>query len=646
MPTFAYNHAYEPQNCIYMATSISDTPITGATDFETKPYVDGLVNFIKDSETPLTIALQGEWGSGKTSLMNTLYKELCPKDDKDKEFTGEFIGITINTWEYSMLASPEVTVINILGRLVKDISSNNKDVVKKVKGFVSSCFSIGYKAVRDLSKSYSPKLVSTTIESLTPSDVSLSLEDEVSLSELRKELEKAIEELIGKEKEIKKKGIIIFVDDLDRLNPPVAVEILELLKNVFTLEHCIFVLAIDYDVVVKGLEPKFGKLTAKNEREFRSFFDKIIQVPFSIPVSSYKPKQFITDSLKSIGYLNDNEDVKPYEAIIKKTVGNNPRSLKRLINTLSLLRCIKKSDDNKLLNFIIVAIQICYPRIYSLLVDKPDFEKWDYKFAVREGISIKEDDISDWEDVLKAACSADVYLTRRYDDIQDLFSAIKEDVVTGKSIGDTLQNIMESTSVTGVKADMGKEAFDKKMFIRKLHERVGQRISQKRPETEITPKNNTGSGGFNLFTDEDGHRFGVKFVPSYNQEKDEVTMSVEMSTKVARSLPEMEGLKLEDMLMQTRMKEVLSVFNSVVMPLLKNGDITSKNGNYSSYEQELKDMHVKGYMSDDITHDAVYRISRKPKDFESDKVIDALADLIIANYDFRKAVSSRKNPRE
>ena len=74
--------------------------------------------------------------------------------------------------------------------------------------------------------------------------------------------------------------MIVFVDDLDRLNPPVAVEILELLKNIFCINDCIFVLAIDYEVVVKGLEPKFGKLTDKNEREFRSFFDKIYKCRF------------------------------------------------------------------------------------------------------------------------------------------------------------------------------------------------------------------------------------------------------------------------------------------------------------------------------------------------------------------------------
>ena len=50
---------------------------------------------------------------------------------------------------------------------------------------------------------------------------------------------------------------------------------------------------IDYDIVVKGLESKFGPKTDENEREFRSFFDKIIQVPFSMPTGTYDIENFL-----------------------------------------------------------------------------------------------------------------------------------------------------------------------------------------------------------------------------------------------------------------------------------------------------------------------------------------------------------------
>ena len=53
--------------------------------------------------------------------------------------------------------------------------------------------------------------------------------------------------------------VVFFVDDLDRIPPTDAVEVLEALKNMFDIPNCIFVLAIDYEVVVKGLESKFGE---------------------------------------------------------------------------------------------------------------------------------------------------------------------------------------------------------------------------------------------------------------------------------------------------------------------------------------------------------------------------------------------------
>ena len=75
-------------------------------------------------------------------------------------------------------------------------------------------------------------------------------------------------------------------------------EVLEALKNIFDIPNCVFILAIDYDIVVKGLESKFGPKTDENEREFRSFFDKIIQVPFSMPTGTYDIENFLVEKLK------------------------------------------------------------------------------------------------------------------------------------------------------------------------------------------------------------------------------------------------------------------------------------------------------------------------------------------------------------
>ena len=60
-------------------------------------YKKGLTNFINTAQTPLTIAIQGEWGSGKTSLMNSVKHDLCDSSEN-------FKAIWVNTWEYSLLS--------------------------------------------------------------------------------------------------------------------------------------------------------------------------------------------------------------------------------------------------------------------------------------------------------------------------------------------------------------------------------------------------------------------------------------------------------------------------------------------------------------------------------------------------------------
>ena len=71
------------------------------------------------------------------------------------------------------------------------------------------------------------------------------------IAEIKSMISSLIDDLINYTKNPIKK-VVFFVDDLDRIPPGDAVEVLESLKNIFDIPHCVFVLAIDYDVVVKG----------------------------------------------------------------------------------------------------------------------------------------------------------------------------------------------------------------------------------------------------------------------------------------------------------------------------------------------------------------------------------------------------------
>ncbi len=638
-------------------TSLSDMPFKEMeNDFGTERYVNGLIRFIENSSAPITIALQGEWGSGKTSMMTRLERSLCIGDN------APFIGVSINTWEYSMMSTPEFTVYRILARLVQKLTKDDSDTKKTFKKFMRGAGNILYRGLREVAKGAGP-LAGVGIEMLAPSDFPFGSDenDTASLSELKIELERAIQRRIEADG---KRGVIVFVDDLDRLNPPVAVEILELLKNVFTLDNCIFVLAIDYDVVVKGLEPKFGKLTDKNEREFRSFFDKIIQVPFSLPVSSYRPMDFVLKALVDIGYLNDFDASDPnvitrFSAVVESSVGKNPRSIKRLINTLSLLDCIAQCGasqkevptiDEKLLNFIVVAIQICYPQIYRLLVHRPAFMLWDKEFAHKEGISVNADnpEFKEWDDVLEAACASDKYLTQHMPDIMSLFLMIikimgQSNEANPETIGLKLKQVLDKSSVTGVNASFKAEDFDQKDLIYKLYGNMIKRLNALRPDiTRYKLKRNTGNGGIYMWIDDDTS-FDVTFTPSINS-NNEISLKLWMDFHIAR--PErMKNMSFDEIMTDERLASSLTGFDSVLAPLLKSeyylkGRTYDGHSTYfASFTDELRYIHKMGWMSGEITNNPEYWIElKKPSHFEERKVIDTITNLLIANYDFRKSM--------
>ena len=273
------------------------------------------------------------------------------------------------------------------------------------------------------------------------------------------------------------KGFLFFVDDLDRIDPPIAVQILELVKNIFEVTNCIFVLAIDYDVVVKGLEPKFGPLTEKNEREFRSFFDKIIQLPFSMPLGSYSVDDFLIESLTEVGYLDEElKSEEEFKASITQmamtSVGNNPRSIKRLINTISLIQIMNdlqegdfgESKVERLINFGLVCLQIAYPTFYELINEEPNYLEWNDKVARRLQLRDLSDEEKqqldatvefdeDWEKIVYRCAIKDPYLKSKAFSISNLLNLIKEAAPNKDGFGELIESTLTLSSVTSVNAD-------------------------------------------------------------------------------------------------------------------------------------------------------------------------------------------------
>lgn len=477
-------------------SSITDKPITSVQEdkLRSKRYALALTKFISHSDTPMTVGLQGEWGTGKTSMMHMLREQLK---------TMKIATSWVNTWEYSMFrGAAETTPAVLRGMLEKLIEScdqenqwtlqdESKETLKKVGKFFAR---LGNQAIAN----------KTGLDFADAASGEEAAAVNAEIADVKEDIRNIIQKLLDDPKNDYKR-VVFFVDDLDRIPPTDAVEVLEALKNMFDIPNCIFVLAIDYEVVVKGLEGKFGEKTEENEREFRSFFDKIIQVPFSMPTGAYTIDELMQDKLSSMGIAIPDEYKDEYAKVVSYTVGFNPRSLKRYLNSFSLLRSLRDADftedpegfdgeqpnaKDDLMLFSLLGLQISYPKIFRFLVQDIQYVDWEPGMA--EKLSINLEDVKEtvskfgdgmkgktdevWEQIIYGFCNRDLgagrrdpYLKAKWESIVDLLNLLRDAFsIQGKKentekLYDLLGRSMSFAAITNVDDDVaGKNGMEKR----------------------------------------------------------------------------------------------------------------------------------------------------------------------------------------
>lgn len=362
-----------------IATGIPDIPATKDL-FNIQNYIDGLSAFIQDCETPMTIAIQGDWGTGKSSIMEMVEAKISAENKK-----GIYNLVSFNTWQFSQFNLGEQLPVVLLTRLLKEVSGEDEKTAATTEVIKKALFKLSSSLVKTLTKDL------VDLESLKP-------EDTTDLIEQIGTLKANFQELIDK-KAGEKGRVIIFVDDLDRLDPARAVELLEVLKIFLDCRKCVFVLAIDYGVVARGVKAKYGG--DFNDEKAKSFFDKIIQVPFKMPVSKYKIESFVEEHFQNMGIkVKKPEGLKVYTDFIGHSIGNNPRSMKRLFNSFQLLSFVtrdaqdidgsdktsKERDTQKL--FALLCMQSSFEKFYNYMVENQNDISEQFLRELKEGTSI------------------------------------------------------------------------------------------------------------------------------------------------------------------------------------------------------------------------------------------------------------------
>lgn len=302
-----------------------------------------------EEESSLVIGLFGEWGTGKTSIINMVENEILRLSSNDNK---EPFIIRFSPWNYT-------DKDNLISLFFESIQTKLKEFdTKKIYNRVRKALSDYANALDVLSyiPGVSPKVVEI-IKAIAKGQGE-QLEDTPDLDKSRKNLE---EELI----KINKK-IIVIIDDIDRLTNIQIRDIFQLVKQVADFPNVIYILVMDRNVVQSAL-------TAVHEiDDGNEYLEKIIQIPLEIPqLSKEKLNNIFLNQLETI-LKNTSIEVKIdnsyWNNIFINCISpyiNNLRDVNRILNTFQFKYGVLQQETSFEDMIAITTLEVMEPKLYK-----------------------------------------------------------------------------------------------------------------------------------------------------------------------------------------------------------------------------------------------------------------------------------------
>jgi KAP family P-loop domain/CHAT domain len=348
-------------------------------------YASRLANYILTAEPNLTIGVYGQWGAGKTSFVQLVQRELgdrvrfisfvaWPYKTSDELWRALILTIARDLYGVApgsiLLESLEASASSFGERcrqflhknaVVLHDASQPAERLETFKELIDELDQIQLGSIRktpvasldeNQALAVTVKTVAAAVSAVSPLGGAirrfLGLGDDLKVSELLQgdnskatlsrmqsieRFQKLLEDLF--QKRAAGVRVCVFVDDLDRSMPDVALDLLEAIRIFLGKVNCTFIVAADQELIGQGLKARFRDVMesaqSEQDREFyarkgREYFEKIIQ--FGVPVPEPAPEQgyrFVTAGFP--GWA-------PAADLITAAIGANPRRLRQYCTLL------------------------------------------------------------------------------------------------------------------------------------------------------------------------------------------------------------------------------------------------------------------------------------------------------------------------
>lgn len=235
-----------------------------------KKYAEVLKTIITTYNKGFVLAINGKWGTGKTTFVE-MWKAYLKLD--------HFHTLYFNAWENDFISDP---LVGLLGEIKKMNPQEKAEAA--LTSVINTAGKIVLKAAPAMFKGVVKKyageetvdILCDGIEegaSMLKKEIENYESQKYSLKQFRERLEKYVNEVCDK------KPLIFIIDELDRCNPHYAVKTLERIKHLFNIPNIVFVLSIDKEQLSNSIRGYYGSdLIDANE-----YLKRFVDIEYILP---------------------------------------------------------------------------------------------------------------------------------------------------------------------------------------------------------------------------------------------------------------------------------------------------------------------------------------------------------------------------
>ena len=221
-----------------------------------------LTDLIGESGGPFTLAVDAEWGNGKTVFIRMLEAHLAKRG---------FRCVSFNAWECDFCDEPLAPLIAEIGGQ----ASENSPTLKKIKTEGNKLYECFKKVVAAAHPAAGA--VVESVEELAGGEETGGYDFMTPYEEYRSALERFRECMqTFSLNEGNGKPLVVLIDDLDRCRPDFAVKTLERMKHIFNIPSLVFVMAVNERELAEVVRSFYG--CGDGEKYLEKFFDLVFHL--------------------------------------------------------------------------------------------------------------------------------------------------------------------------------------------------------------------------------------------------------------------------------------------------------------------------------------------------------------------------------